>query len=534
MTNPRIFNIIITAMKKLLKSIFYFVFVMLFIISYSFIDIAKTTKVTFVVSGILQGNIVSYKASGEPYRGMMVGGMPFLISKISELRKKAQKNRSAFYLLDCGDDFPGTAHSYYSQCRAVVDTMNLMGVSAMLLGNREFDYGFEVLKARAAEANFPILAANVRNKKNGEPFGEFRDEAVFDVNNDGFKIAVLGITPPETLTDSTIKNVSEIAMKGETETIELFKKKAAESGADFTVALTQLDYEKDKALLDLLVKSGINMVVGLDFTNQMTGVRKAGETTLVALNGFAKGAQLTKIEILFDSETYKPFDFCAEVVPVVVNQVEPDGDCARVIADYLRKLDAIMNQVIGEAEVDLKRPFNEETNFGNLIADYMLRAASAEIALQNAGSFRADIDAGDVTVGDFYNALPFDNDIVLIEVPGHVLHDVIDTTCRRERGLLQIAGGAYSYDPNLAQSPDKTSSVITNFTIASREIELNRNYRVATNSFLSSGQGGYPQLKNCAIIECFDNLRETSMRFIREDKILRPVIEGRIIRTGVK
>lgn len=519
-------------MKKFLKSVFYFVFVMLFIISYSFIDISKTTKVTFVISGILQGNIVSYKASGEPYRGTMVGGMPFLISKISELRKKAARSRSAFYLLDCGDDFPGTAHSYYSQCRAVVDTMNLMGVSAMLLGNRELDYGFEVLKARAAEANFPILAANVRSRKDGSAFDEFKDHAVFEVNADGFKIGVLGITPPETLTDSTIKNVADLALIGETETVELFKKKAAEEGVDFTVALTQLDYEKDHALLDLLVKSGFDMVVGLDFTNQMTGVKKAGNTMLVALNGFAKGAQVTKLEILFDSKTYRPFDFCAEAVPVVVSQIEPDGDCARVIADYLRKLDAIMNQVIGQAECDLKRPFNEETNFGNLIADYMRRAASAEVALQNAGSFRADIDAGDVTVGDFYNALPFDNDIVVLEVPGHVLFDVIDTTCRRERGLLQISGGAYSYDPNISQAPGQKASVIKQFTIGGRGIELNRNYRVATNSFLSSGQGGYPQLKNCRLLECLDNLRETSMRFIREDGTLNPKVEGRILREG--
>ncbi len=520
-------------MKKLLKAIFYFVFVMGFIISYSLIDIAKTTRVTFVVSGILQGNIVSYKASGEPYRGMMVGGMPFLVSKISELRKKADKSRSAFYLLDCGDNFPGTAHSYYSQCRAVVDTMNLMGVSAMLLGNREFDYGFEVLKARAADANFPILAANVRNKNNGEAFEEFKDSLIFEVNKKGFKIGVLGITPPETLTDSTIKNVSELAMSGETETVELFMKKAAAQGVDFTVALTQLDFEKDTALLALLVKSGFNLVIGLDFTNQMSGVKKMGDTMVVALNGFAKGAQLTRAEILFDSETYKPFDYCAEIVPVIVNQIEADGGCAKIVSDYLRKLDAIMNQVIAVSEVYLKRPFNEETNFGNLIADYMLKAASAEVALQNAGSFRADIEAGDVTVGDVYNALPFDNDIVLLEVSGEVLYEVINTTCRRERGLLQIGGASYSYDANKAQS-DGNADVITKLSIASAEIQLSRKYRVATNGFLASGQGGYPQLKNCPLIGCYDNLRETSMRFMREDKILNPRIEGRINRAGSK
>ncbi|OQA80271.1 MAG: Trifunctional nucleotide phosphoesterase protein YfkN precursor [bacterium ADurb.Bin243] len=518
-------------MKKLFKSIFYFVFVMFFIIVYSFFDMAKTTRATFVISGILQGNIVSYKASGEPYRGAMVGGMPFLVSKISELKKKAQKSRSAFYLLDCGDDFPGTAHSYYSQCRAVVDTMNLMGVTAMLLGNRELDYGFEVLKARARDANFPILAANVRNKNDGAPFAEFQDSLILPVDDAGFKIAVLGITPPETLTDSTIKNVSELALMGETETVEIFKRKASKEGASFTVALTQLDFEKDRQLLELLVKSGIDMVIGLDFTNQMNGIKKSGDTVLVALNGFAKGAQLTKVDVFFDTRTRRPFDFCAEVVPVAVNQIEPDGDCAKIVSDYLRKLDAIMNQVIAVSEVDLKRPFNEETNFGNLIADYMRKAASAEVAIQNAGSFRADIDSGDVTVGDFYNALPFDNDIVSIEVAGDVLYDVINATCRRERGLLQISGASYSYDANAAQS-GHTAEALLSFSIGGAEIRKDKKYIVATNSFLASGQGGYPQLKNCRLVGSFGNLRESAMMHIREDKILKPSIEGRITRVS--
>ncbi len=520
-------------MKKLLKAIFYFVFVMGFIISYSLIDIAKTTRVTFVISGILQGNIVSYKASGEPYRGMMVGGMPFLVSKISELRKKAHKNHSAFYLLDCGDNFPGTAHSYYSQCRAVVDTMNLMGVSAMLVGNREFDYGFEVLKARAAEVNFPLLAANIRNKNTKEPFAEFKDSVIFEVNKKNLKIGVLGITPPETLTDSTIKNVSELFMPDVTEAVELFRRKAASEGVKFSVALTQLDFEKDTALLELLAANGFNLVIGLDFTNQMSGIKKIGETMIVALNGFAKGAQLTRVEILFDTETCRPFDYCAEQEAVIVNQIEASSECAKVVSDYLRKLDAIMNQVLAVSEVYLKRPFNEETNFGNLIADYMRRAASAEVALQNAGSFRADISAGDVTVGDVYNSLPFDNDIVSLEVPGRILREIINSTCRRERGLLQISGASYSYDANKVGASDSAETLIE-FLVAGRPIEADRNYSVATNSFLASGQGGYPQLKNCRQLGTFDNLREVSMRFMREDKILNPEVEGRINRTGNK
>jgi len=318
-----------------------------------------------------------------------------------------------------------------------------------------------------------------------------------------------------------------------TEAVELFRRKAADEDIKFSVALTQLDFEKDTALLELLVANKFDLVIGLDFTNQMNGVKKIGDTMIVALNGFAKGAQLTRVEILFDTETCRPFDYCAEHVAVIVNQIEASSECAKVVSDYLRKLDAIMNQVLAVSEVYLKRPFNEETNFGNLIADYMRRAASAEVALQNAGSFRADINAGDVTVGDVYNSLPFDNDIISLEVPGRILYEIINATCRRERGLLQISGASYSYDANKA-GPSDSAETLIEFLVAGRPLEADRNYSVATNSFLASGQGGYPQLKNCRLLGAFDNLREVSMRCMREDKILNPKVEGRINRTGKK
>lgn len=52
---------------------------------------------------------------------------------------------------------------------------------------------------------------------------------------------------------------------------------------------------------------------------------------------------------------------------------------------------------------------NSETNLGNLVADAMRFAGKADVAIQNGGGIRAGIAAGDVTVGDTFNVLPFTN-----------------------------------------------------------------------------------------------------------------------------
>ncbi len=527
-------------MRKFLKATALFFLVMSLIISYSIFDMARTVRVTLVITGILQGNVISFKATGDPYKGMMVGGMPFLVSRIKELQKKALKTRSDFFVLDVGDDFPGTSQSYYSQCKSVVDTMNLMGITAMSLGNREFDYGLEVLKARAGDASFPILAANVKSRATGKAFdGVFRDSIVLEPAGGRLKIGVLGMAPPETVTDSSSKNIAEISFASETETVAVFKKKMDEIRADFTIALTQVDIKKDARLFSPYTAGGLNMVIGLDFYNECNRISKIGETLVLPLHGLAKGTEITKAELVFDSETGSLIEYSMEKIPIFVNRIDPDPECARIISDYLRKLDVIMNEVIGCADADLKRPFNEETNFGNLICDYMLKYSSCEVALQNSGSLRSEIGRGDITVGNLYDVLPFDNDIVVMEIDGATLFDIINTCCLKERGLLQISGGSYEYDPNRslnsAAAQGSSSSevaVVTKFLVGGSPIEPLRKYKVAVNSFLASGQGGYPQFKKCRTLAIMENLREVVEKNIRTDRRVNPVVEGRIVRVA--
>lgn len=512
---------------------------MAIIVSYAAFDISKTTKVTLVFTGILQGNVISFKASGDPYKGALVGGMPFMVSKIKELRKSAARTRSAFFVLDCGDDFPGTSQSFYSQCRVVVDTLNLAGISALCLGNREFDYGFEVLKARAKEANFPILGANLRNASTGKPFDEFfRDHVALETSPGGIKIGVLGLAPPETVTDSSTKNIAGITFLPETETVSLFMKKAASEKFDFTIAMTQVDLKKDSRLLEPYTAGRINMVTGLDFYNEMNRITVSDNTLVVPFHGLSKGSEMTRVNLVFDTETRSLIEYSMEKIPVVAQRIDPDPECARVISDYMRKIDAIMNEVIGATECDLKRPFNEETAFGNIVCDYLLKYASAEVSLQNSGSFRADIQRGGVTVGNVYDALPFDNDLVLLEADGATLADIVNTCCAKEKGLLQIGGGSYSYNPNSEQGADAGGygytdrAVLTSLKIASTEVDFTKKYRIATNSFLASGQGGYPQFKKCRTIAVMEGVREIVEKSLRNDRNVNPRVEDRIKRSA--
>ena len=82
-----------------------------------------------------------------------------------------------------------------SQGKTAIELMNLAGYDVAAPGNHEFDYGYPNLKTLAGEADFPILAANVRYD-NAAALG---DQTTF-TTTDGKKIGIFGLDTPETAT----------------------------------------------------------------------------------------------------------------------------------------------------------------------------------------------------------------------------------------------------------------------------------------------------------------------------------------------
>ncbi len=91
-------------------------------------------------------------------------------------------------LVDAGDQMQGSLLSNLWYGVPVIDTYNTMGYNAATLGNHEFDWGQDELKARIGEANYPYVAANL-------------------VVNDTGNCATAGWTSPSFVTPYAIQTV---------------------------------------------------------------------------------------------------------------------------------------------------------------------------------------------------------------------------------------------------------------------------------------------------------------------------------------
>ena len=92
------------------------------------------------------------------------------ISAVAALKGYYEMLGANVLLLDAGDFSQGTNLVNYYKGLNSVYFMNVAGYDAVSLGNHEFDFGLESLKAMAEVADFPILDANVISKETGSPY----------------------------------------------------------------------------------------------------------------------------------------------------------------------------------------------------------------------------------------------------------------------------------------------------------------------------------------------------------------------------
>jgi 5'-nucleotidase len=160
--------------------------------------------------------------------------------------------------------------------------------------------------------------------------------------------------------------------------------------------------------------------------------------------------------------------------------------------DYELNLD----QVIGYADVDLTRygTTGGDSMLGNLSAEAMrfYPGVETEIALTNTLGIRADIPAGDITLDDLYNSMPFDNTITTMFLSGREVQELLDYVSYRssERGCQsqgQVAGLRFVMDCK--------NQVATDIYVNGAPLDEAGTYELATNNYIAHGGSGFDVLK---------------------------------------
>src|SRR4051812_25517663 len=180
--------------------------------------------------------------------GVKGGGLAALSAYVKILRGE---NPDGVLLLDAGDLFQGTLASNLSEGEAVIAAMNAVGYDAAAIGNHEFDFGpvgphvtaqagedvFGVLKARLAQARFPLLSANIYEHDSKERPDWLPGDGTLLLERHGVKIGIVGLTTPQTPQTTLPINVATLRFAPLAPEALTASKRLREKGAQLVIAV---------------------------------------------------------------------------------------------------------------------------------------------------------------------------------------------------------------------------------------------------------------------------------------------------------
>lgn len=208
--------------------------------------------------------------------------------------------------------------------------------------------------------------------------------------------------------------------------------------------------------------------------------------------------------------------------------VPEDIGVKQIIEPYKKQLDTQMQRVIGYAEKEIYngRKANE-TPLGNLVADICQQRATKEfgkfvdLGFVTYGGLRTSIPAGPIRVSDIFEIMPFENELVVLEVDATIVRQLFEY-------LANTRNIAISNSQVLIQS-----GKLKDFLINNEPLEEDRIYYIATSDYLASGGDNMHFLKSAkkiyfTNIKCRDMIIQAIEELHQQGKKVTANVGGRV------
>ncbi|PYP59630.1 MAG: hypothetical protein DMD40_02530 [Gemmatimonadetes bacterium] len=397
--------------------------------------------------------------------------------------------------LDAGDEMQGTLLSNSTFGRGTIDALNALGIDAAAIGNHEFDWSLDTLRARMSQAKYPFLSANITNAA-----GTARPDWATPwklVTKSGVKIAVIGLTTTETPTSTASRNIQGLAFGDGAQAIKRYLPEAR-AAADFVIVVAHVG-----ALCDSSTGGGNSAACHgeiLDVARQLDSgsvdLIVAGHTH-IRVNTVVHGIPI--VEAQSSGRSVGIVDFVrtggrrevrVQLVTPYADQVKPDVALTDALGHQQQAVRNLTERVVARLKIPLKRA-GDEYGLGRLIADAQRAAGRADVAIMNNGGIRADLPEGTINWGQVYQVQPFQNRLLRFTVKGSVLEEALEQCVAGKDHLpdCHIAGTEVWYDAG--KEPGKRVSRVR---VSGKDLDKNRTYTLVVNDFMATGGSGFRML----------------------------------------
>jgi 5'-nucleotidase len=459
--------------------------------------------------------------------------LPLFAGFVANLRAARAADGGGVVVVDGGDMFQGTLESNLAEGADIVRAYNVIGYAAAAVGNHELDYGpvgpaataataaddpRGALKARASEAKFPFVVSNILDAATGARVAWPNMPASTMIEVAGVKVGIIGASTESTPYTTMPANFIGLKMAPTAPAIAEQAAALRARGAQVVIATMHIgtnckefDNPDDASSCDKtdelfrmladLPTGTVDAIVG-GHTHAGVAHRISG---VPVIESYASGRAFGRIDLrigpdgrVLEARIDRPHRMCAvdkdgAPVPVAAcapgdyegKPVVPDPEVQKIVDAAVARAGERRKEKLGVTVAEtIRRAWSVESPEGNLLCDLMLQARpEAQISLTNGGGLRADLPAGELTYGQLFEAIPFDNRFALVELTGKELRAVVTTNLSRGGGILSWGGLT-------AKARCKAGKLDVQIRVAGKPIADAARYKLATSDFLASGGDG--------------------------------------------
>lgn len=476
-----------------------------------------------------------------------------------------------------GDLYQGTELSNDLNGVPVQQAMSSMGMEVTALGNHEFDYTLNTINSKTMTgANYEIVCANVRNKSDNSLV--YKPYDIF--TKDGVKIAVIGAITTETPNIVTPANVADYTFTDPATEINAQAKYIRDNNlADVVLAVVHEGSDSDYATTGPIVNItkqlvGVDAVLGghshtimstkvttdagADVPVEIASCNGKGyidlkmnisDTGTITFPNASAGSATTTDPTTHTFGAYQAINFQNSTTPafpygyyLVTDSSSPavDQNVYNIVQTANKNILPITSEVLGHTDTALTRTPDVlpcgESYLGNWAADVIKNYASADVGVANNGGLRCDISAGDITHGEVYSFMPFDDNINTVMMSGAQLKQMFENAFADNTGKgVQVSGVKVTYNPKLA-SGSRVISLTKADGTAIDMTSTTQNIKVAGVDFVLTGGDGFTVFNDAAVkstlVDTHELVRAALMDDVTKNKGISTTMDYRLKNVG--
>jgi 2',3'-cyclic-nucleotide 2'-phosphodiesterase (5'-nucleotidase family) len=444
---------------------------------------AATTlpRLRIIATNDFHGALDPVADSGGPRRG----GATAIAATIGRAAKSCPGPCETL-LVDGGDLFQGSAASNLAYGTPVVELYNALGYTAAALGNHEFDWGVDTLRARMREARFAFLAANVRYR-NGRPVEWIRGDTL--VERGPLKVGIIGVIGAETYGSTMASNVRPFRFTDPVPVVDSLARSLRARGANAVIVLAHSGAFCNRA--GTAACNGEIIKLAQQITEPVDAIVSGHTHSLVdftvkgipIVQARSNGRAVAVVDLQIGSGRSEVLD--ARVHDVLADSLPPVPAVDSLVRRSTSRVAALVSRPVARLAAPMPRQGTEYA-LGNLVADAERWAGKADIAVINNGGIRTGLPAGEVTYGALFEVQPFANSLHRLTVTGVALRRYFERLVARGAPRVHVSGATITYD-----SSRRAGSRIRQVQLdGGRPLRDDAKYTIVLNEYMATGSDG--------------------------------------------